>query len=71
MLGHYIITYYMIYFKVLKYKSKVHCLLLPTDGSAIIVRPWSKSKSKPLSHQSPKLNTKTDLDIGLTLKSHG
>ena len=43
-----------------------------------IVKPWSKSESMPLSQQAPKLNKsppairrKKDLDLGLTLKSHG
>ena len=46
--------------------------------NAIIVKPWSKSESKPLSQQAPKSNKtppkirkKKDLDLGLTLKSHG
>ena len=40
-----------------------------------IVKPWSKSESKPLSKQAPKSNKsppkkgkKKDLDLGLTLK---
>ena len=44
----------------------------------IIVKPWSKSKSGPRSQQAPKSNKsppkkeeKKDLDLGLTLKSHG
>ena len=44
----------------------------------VIVKPWSKSESKPLSQQAPKSNIsppkkekKEDLDLGLTQKSHG
>ena len=47
-------------------------------GQDSIVKPWSKSESKPLSQQTPKWNKsppkkgkKKDLDQGLILKSHG
>ena len=40
----------------------------------VIVKPWSKSESKPLSQQAPKLNKSPPKkgkkkDLGLTLKS--
>ena len=46
-------------------------------GQDSIVKPWSKSESKPLSQQTPKWNKsppkkgkKKDLDLGLTLFLH-